>query len=308
LADAKGGDQLSLARLLSVVERLDEQAEEASQAAGPVPLSVQVIGITGSPGAGKSTLVNQLVKKALGSFGKVAVLAVDPSSPFSGGALLGDRVRMVDHALDDRVFIRSLASRGVTGGLSAAVPLATRVLAAAGFEVILVETVGVGQVEVDVVSLADTVVVVLTPLFGDSIQAAKAGLMEIGDVFVVNKADSGEADRSVREVKSMLSLTHHEGWLPPVVKTVASTGEGVDALWDKVREHFSFLSSSGLLASSRAERALAELERHFTRAALTRLRDELRNGRLEDLRRKVHDGLIDPLAGARLALEELRRP
>jgi LAO/AO transport system kinase len=221
-----------------------------------------VVGITGAPGAGKSTLTDQLIGLAAAGGARVGVLAVDPSSPFSGGAILGDRVRMQRHSLEEGVFIRSMATRGHLGGLAAAAPEAIRVLAASGWHLVFVETVGVGQVEIEVAGAADTTVVVVTPGWGDAIQASKAGLLEVADVFVVNKADREGAAQTGRDLDNMLDLNPVMGdWRPPVVMTKAATGEGVDTLWDRVREHRAYLAASGLLERRREERLVAEMNR-----------------------------------------------
>lgn len=222
------------------------------------------MGITGAPGAGKSTLTGATVAAVRRRGSRVAVLAIDPSSPFTGGALLGDRTRMNDHALDDGVYIRSMATRGHLGGLALAAPEAIRVLDAAGFPWIVVETVGVGQVEVEIAARADTTVVVVNPGWGDSVQANKAGLMEIADVFVVNKADRPGAEQTVHDLEGMLDLTRGSGtdgrWRPPVVSAIASTGQGADELWDAVTAHRTHLEGSGELARRRDARARDELE------------------------------------------------
>jgi LAO/AO transport system kinase len=258
----------------------------------------RVIGLTGAPGVGKSTSTSALVAAYRRRGMRVGVLAVDPSSPFSGGALLGDRVRMQEHATDDGVFIRSMASRGHLGGLSWATPQALRVLAAAGCDVVLVETVGVGQAEVDVASLADTTLVLLAPGMGDGIQAAKAGILEVADVFVVNKADRDGADAVARDLRYMLSLGDRrtdEGWRVPIVKTVAARGEGADEVVDEIERHGEWLASSGRLERRRVERACDEVEA----IALTSLRVDLRDGpALEALARRVVAGELDPYAAA----------
>src|SRR5690348_10182697 len=216
----------------------------------PISGGAHIVGITGSPGVGKSTSTNALVAAFRKQGKRIGILAVDPSSPFSGGALLGDRIRMQDHALDPEVYIRSMASRGHLGGLSFTTPQAIRVLDAAGCDVVLVETVGVGQSEVEIAGLADTSVVLLAPGMGDGIQAAKAGILEIGDVFVVNKADRDGADATVRDLRHMISLgdrTEPNLWRPPVLKTVAQLGQGVDDVIEAIEKHTAWMEESGAL-------------------------------------------------------------
>src|SRR6185503_1404115 len=246
------GDPRSVARLISLVEDASPALREVAAALAPHTGRARVIGLTGSPGVGKSTSTSMLVRALRGQRHRVGVLAVDPSSPFSGGALLGDRVRMQDHATDDRVFIRSMASRGHLGGLSAAVPQALRVLDAAGCEVILVETVGVGQAEVEIASLADTTVVLLAPGMGDGIQAAKAGILEIADVFVVNKADRDGAEATIRDLKNMVSMSRRgnagTSWRQPIVPTVASRMEGSAEVAKAIETHHQWLVTHGELA------------------------------------------------------------
>jgi LAO/AO transport system kinase len=260
-----------------------------------------VIGLTGAPGVGKSTTTNALVAAYRALDRRVGVLAVDPSSPFSGGALLGDRVRMQDHFTDPGVYIRSMASRGHLGGLAWSTPQALRVLDAAGCDVILVETVGVGQSEVEVAGLADTTVVLLAPGMGDAIQAAKAGILEVGDVYVVNKADRDGADSAVRELRHMLTLGERRqpgDWRPPILRTVASRGEGMDEVLEALDKHRTWLEETGNLRASRRRRAADEIEA----IALTSLRErmgDLRSGRgLDDLAERVVAGELDPYAAA----------
>src|SRR5450631_4242195 len=230
---ARAGDRVALPRLLSLVERGGDGARAVAAIAYRSPGQAYTVGITGAPGAGKSTLTDQLINRArsvgLDGSDRVAVLAVDPSSPFSGGAILGDRVRMQSHALDDGVFIRSMATRGHMGGLSVAVPDAVRVLSAVGMPLVLVETVGVGQQEVEVAAATDTTIVVVNPGWGDAIQANKAGLLEIADLFVINKADRPGTAQTRRDLELMLDLTEMGAYRPPIVETVASKGEGIEA-------------------------------------------------------------------------------
>jgi LAO/AO transport system kinase len=261
---ARASDARAVARLISLVENDSPLLREVAAALAPYGGHAQVVGLTGSPGVGKSTSTSALVTALREAGKRVGVLAVDPSSPFSGGALLGDRVRMQDHATDSGVFIRSMASRGQLGGLAAAVPQALRVLDAARCDVVLVETVGVGQAEVEIASLADTTMVLLAPGMGDGIQAAKAGILEIADVFVVNKADRDGADQVARDLRYMLSLggrhSSEGAWKPPIVKTVAARGEGVDKVIEAIEKHRSWMEEHGVLEQRRRERAASEIE------------------------------------------------
>ncbi len=265
---ASTGDRVALARLLSVIERGDGPAVAVAELSyrKETPFTV---GLTGAPGAGKSTLTDGLITAVKGGWpapeaeplSQVGVLAVDPTSPFSGGAILGDRVRMGRHALDPAVFIRSMATRGHLGGLSLAVPDAIRLLGAAGFALVVVETVGVGQMEVEIASAADTTVVVVTPGWGDSMQANKAGLLEVADVFVINKADRPGVREARRDLEQMLDLARPDAWRPEIVATVASAGDGIDDLWAAVARHRVHLRDSGLLAARRTERLARQLRR-----------------------------------------------
>jgi LAO/AO transport system kinase len=263
LEAAQAGDKAAIGRLLSLVERGGEPARRVGRLTFAPSAQVEhVIGITGAPGAGKSTLTAQLISAARAANGLVGVLAVDPSSPYSGGAILGDRIRMQGHVLDPGVFIRSMATRGHQGGLALAAPEAIRVLAAAGMGTVLVETVGVGQVEVEIAGAADTTVVVVTPGWGDAIQASKAGLLEVADIFVVNKADRDGAAETRRDLDNMLDLNPSMGvWRPPVVLTTASSGDGVEALWTALADHRAFLESSGELERRRQRRLVDEMNR-----------------------------------------------
>jgi LAO/AO transport system kinase len=262
--------------------------------------NAQVIGITGSPGVGKSTSTNALVTELRKQDKRVGVLAVDPSSPFSGGALLGDRVRMQDHALDREVYIRSMASRGHLGGLAWATPQAMRVLDAAGCDVILIETVGVGQSEVEIAGLADTTMVLLAPGMGDGIQAAKAGILEIGDIYVINKADRDGADQVRRDLRSMLALGERpEGaWRPPIVKTIAQKGEGLDEVAAEVDRHRTYLESSGEMERRRTRRARDEIEAIAVTALRARWGDVHGRSELDVLAERVVAGDTDPYRAA----------
>src|SRR5688572_13959307 len=270
-----------------------------------------VIGLTGAPGVGKSTTTNALVAAYRARDRRVGVLAVDPSSPFSGGALLGDRVRMQDHFTDRGVFIRSMASRGHLGGLAWSTPQALRVLDAAGCDVVLIETVGVGQSEVEVAGLADTTVVLLAPGMGDAIQAAKAGILEVGDVYVVNKADRDGADSAVRELRYMLSLggRHSEAghWRPPICKTVASrdTDNGMDDVLVRIEEHRAWLESSGEGHRRRSERAAREIEAIALASLRGRMGDVHGSAALGSLAERVVAGESDPYRAADELLDQL---
>ncbi len=307
---ARDGQPRAVARLISLVEDASPQLREVAEALAPLTGRARVIGLTGPPGVGKSTSTSVLVSAFRARGKRVGVLAVDPSSPFSGGALLGDRVRMQDHATDPGVFIRSMATRGHLGGLSWATPQALRVLDAAGFDVVLVETVGVGQSEVEVVSLADSTLVLLAPGMGDGIQAAKAGILEVADVFVVNKADRDGADATARDLKYMISLGRRDregpSWRPPIVKTVAAKGEGVAELVEAIDAHHAWMTEHGELERRRAHRASSEVEA----IAVARLRSrigDLRGGvALEQLAKRVSIGELDPYAAADHLIEGLQ--
>ncbi|WP_020523209.1 methylmalonyl Co-A mutase-associated GTPase MeaB [Catelliglobosispora koreensis] len=306
---ARGGDPRAVARLITMVESGDQSLPEIAAALGEQAVKAEVIGITGSPGVGKSTTTNELVR-ALRKRGKrVGVLAVDPSSPFTGGAILGDRVRMQDHATDPGVFIRSMSSRGHLGGLAAATPAAVRVLAGAGCDIVLVETVGVGQAEVEIASLADTTLVLLAPGMGDAIQAVKAGILEIADIFVVNKADRDGADNTYRDIQGMIALggsgeREPGAWRPRVLKTVSARSEGIDELLDAMTEHRDWLVQTGQLGQRRRLRASAEIEA----LALAELRSrfsDLPGESLETLAAEVAEGRLDPYAAATKLLSSL---
>ncbi|MCU0302325.1 MAG: methylmalonyl Co-A mutase-associated GTPase MeaB [Candidatus Nanopelagicales bacterium] len=298
---ARAGDPRSVGRLITLVEdgspRLRELMAALSDSAG----RAHVVGLTGSPGVGKSTTTSALVRAYRATGRRVGVLAVDPSSPFSGGALLGDRIRMQEHATDPEVFIRSMASRGHLGGLASATPQAVRVLEAAGCDPVLVETVGVGQSEVEVAGEADTTIVLLAPGMGDGIQAAKAGILEIGDVFVVNKADRDGADQTARELRHMISLGmsgEPGAWRPPVLKVVASRGEGIDALVAALDEHRGWLASSGMGDARRRQRARTEIQGIALAALQARFGGVGSGDVLEALAADVAEGRTDAFTAA----------
>ncbi len=298
---ARAGAPRAVARLISLVEDGHPALREVMAALAPHTGGAHIFGITGSPGVGKSTITNALVAALRARGQRVGILAVDPSSPFSGGALLGDRIRMQDHVLDPGVYIRSMASRGHLGGLSWTTPQALRVLDAAGCDVVVVETVGVGQSEVEVAGLADTTLVLLAPGMGDGIQAAKAGILEIGDIFVVNKADREGADATVRDLRHMISLgdrTQPDTWRPPVLKTVAARGEGIDEVMTAIDDHLSWMQGSGVLRDRRIRRAGDEIEAIAIQALRARIGDLRQEQGVDELAGHVVDGTSDPYAAA----------
>ncbi len=297
---AAEGDRGATARLLSLIERGGEPGRQVGRLAYPKSGQAYTVGLTGAPGAGKSTLTSATISLLRAMQIEVAVLAIDPSSPFTGGAILGDRVRMQDHATDPGVFIRSMATRGHLGGLSLATPEAVRLLDAIGRHWILVETVGVGQVEVEIAGKADTTVVVVNPGWGDSVQANKAGLMEIADVFVINKADRKGVEETRRDLEQMLDLSDlpHDAWRPPIVPTVGSTGDGVEALWHAVLTHRDYARSSGQLAARRAFRTREELREIVANRLGERAREICTGERWDRLTDAVVSHDIDPWAAA----------
>jgi LAO/AO transport system kinase len=310
-AAARSGDRGALARLVSLVERGGPAAHEVGRLTHPLAGAITTVGLTGAPGAGKSTLTSALVRDMRAEGETVAVLAVDPSSPFTGGAILGDRVRMSEHALDDDVFIRSMATRGHLGGLSLAVPEAVRLLDAVGLPWVLVETVGVGQVEVEVAGETDTTVVVVNPGWGDAVQANKAGLMEIADVFVVNKADRDGVADTVADLERMLSLRTDAGqgpdaglgavgevWRPPVVTTVATTGDGVAELWAAIGAHGDWAAASGERERRRRARLESELRRILAARLLQRATELAEGSAYDDALAAVLDRRLDPWSAA----------
>ena len=300
-------DRRTIARLISLVEDGSDQLADVIRALAPLQGGAYTVGITGPPGAGKSTLVSALVRVLRGKELTVGVLAIDPTSPFSGGALLGDRLRMQEHATDPGVFIRSMATRGKLGGLAWAAPHALRILDAISTDVVVVETVGVGQAEVDVAREADTTVVVLAPGFGDAIQANKAGLLEIADVYVVNKEDREGAASTARDIKQMLHLGEARAWDPPVLMTQAVDGKGLGDLWSSIEAHRAHLESTGELQTRRIARSRHEI----VEIALARIRqaiDEVGDqDLLESLAGQVAAHELDPYTAADKLLAEVER-
>lgn len=290
------GERLAIARLISLVEDGGADLGAAMKTLYPHTGEAYTIGVTGAPGAGKSTLTERLVAHARAAGHKVGVLAIDPSSPFSGGALLGDRVRMQSHATDPEVFIRSMATRGHLGGIALATPEAVRVLDAAGKDIVIIETVGVGQAEVEITDACDTTLVVVNPGWGDAVQAAKAGLMEIADVFVVNKADRAGARDAVRELKQMLEMSAAD-WRPEVVQTIATKNEGIDDLWVAVEKHRAYQEEHGRLTARRRRR----VEREIKEIVAERLRARVETDASELLARVTEEVVarrMDPYAAA----------
>ncbi len=303
LARARSGHKRSIARLVSVIENDEPGAAEAMRALYPETGRAQIIGITGPPGGGKSTLVNRLAGLYRERASRVAVVAVDPSSPFTGGAILGDRIRMRERFLDEGIFIRSMASRGHAGGLARATARVVNVLDALGTDIVLVETVGVGQEEVDVIRVADTVCLVTVPGLGDDIQAIKAGILEIADVLVVNKADRPGADETARDLAQMLSLAKDRPWKTPILRTSAQSGEGLPQLIEAIDKHRAWARQSGEYLERRRGAARAEVEALLREALLRELEGRVGESRLAAAVARVAERSLDPYA----AVEELLR-
>jgi len=306
---ASAGSRTALARLLTYVESGGTSQLDTATLVYRTP-SPYVVGITGPPGGGKSTLTDRLITTSLeaGSFDgedpfeQVGVLCIDPSSPFSGGAILGDRIRMQDHATNEHVFIRSMATRGHLGGLSLAVPDALRVLGAAGFRLALVETVGVGQMEVEIASAADTTVVVTNPGWGDSMQASKAGLLEVADIFVINKAERPGVRETRRDLEQMLDLGEHK-WRPMIIETTATSGVGTDALWDAIVEHRRFVLAEDYAAQRRA-RACVELDKVLSVMLRAKVADLARGASYDAQIDRLLAGTTDPYHAAQALLAD----
>ncbi len=302
---ARSGEHRAVARLISLVEDASPLLREVSERLVSHAGGARVVGVTGSPGVGKSTVTSALVGALRAGGKRVGVLAVDPSSPFSGGALLGDRVRMQDHATDPDVYIRSMASRGHLGGLAWSTPQAVRVLDAAGCDVVVVETVGVGQSEVEVAGLADTTLVLLAPGLGDGIQAAKAGILEVGDIYVVNKADRDGAPQVARDLRAMLALAERTegGWTPPIIKTAAVRGEGTATVAESIDAHRDWQQASGEQQRRRLRRAREEIEAIAVGTLRARFDDLHGHADLDALAAEVLSGSTDPYAAADTVLD-----
>ncbi|NJE60208.1 methylmalonyl Co-A mutase-associated GTPase MeaB [Thermococcus sp. 21S7] len=302
------GDRRATARLITLVENDEEKAREIISRIYPHTGNAYIVGITGPPGAGKSTLLDKLIKVAREEGKIVGVIAIDPTSPFTGGALLGDRIRMQRHSTDPGVFIRSMATRGSLGGLAKAANDAIKVLDAYGCDVIFVETVGVGQIEIDIVKTADTVVLVTVPGLGDDVQAIKAGLMEIADVFVINKADKEGADATYFELNLMLDLEKERwekrGWRPPIIETVATTMRGIRELWAAIKEHGEFLERSGEIRRKRKFRAKEEVKTIVSGRIAKAISERLDEEEVAVLIEKIVMREIDPYSAADLVLEK----
>ena len=299
------GDRRAMARAISLVEDGSPDLVELSKAIYPKTGQAYTIGLTGSPGVGKSSLAEQLVRTVRGRDQAVAVLAIDPTSPFTGGALLGDRVRMQVHATDPGVFIRSMATRGHLGGMALAAPEAIRILDASGKDLIVVETVGVGQAEVEVAGATDTTLVVVAPGWGDAVQVAKAGILEVADIFVVNKADREGADEAVRDLRNMLSIGPKTEWRPPIIKTSTATGEGITDLWQAIEKHRKHQESSGALERKRTRRILDEVKDmaafHLRERVAGELNEDSGAFLVEDLAARR----VDPYRAAEILLERV---
>ena len=307
LADGvRSGDRRALARAISLVENRDPLSYELVRVLYPETGSAFVVGVTGPPGVGKSSLISALVRHLREADTTVGVISVDPSSPFTQGALLGDRIRLSDHFLDPGVFIRSMGTRGHLGGLSEASLQAALLLDAAGKDVVLLETVGAGQSEVEVIGIADTVLLVLMPGSGDSVQALKAGIMEIPDVIAINKMDHPAAKTMLNEVRSILALDRERAWRPPIVLTEAVRSENVPELWAKIEEHRGFLESEGLLEERRRKNLAGEVFAAATSRAKTHLQSAVaEKPELAQLLARVQSRELDPLSAVREILEHV---
>lgn len=292
---AISGDPIAIARVITLVENGEEYGIRLLQDLYPLTGKAHYIGVTGAPGVGKSTLIDKLIWHLRSRGEKVGVVAVDPSSPFTGGAFLGDRLRMQRHATDPGVFIRSMGSRGALGGLARATADVVKVLDACGFNFVIVETVGAGQNEVDIVKTADTVILVIVPGMGDEVQIIKAGIMEIGDIFVVNKSDKDGAQRLAKELEAWIEFGYEgSGWIPPVVMTIAEDGTGVDRLVSEIDRHRAYLNDSGELKRRREKRVMEEINVALGESIKRRIRDVLEDEVMQRYVSEVLEGRRDP--------------
>jgi LAO/AO transport system kinase len=302
----RSGDRRALARAITLIESSDERAYELIKQLYPETGRAYAVGVTGPPGVGKSSLISALVRHVRAQDRSVGVISVDPSSPFTRGALLGDRIRLADHFLDPEVFIRSMGTRGHLGGLAEATLQAALLLDAAGKDLLFLETVGAGQSEVEIITIADTVLLVLMPGSGDSIQALKAGIMEIPDVIAVNKRDHPAAKTMVNEVRSILSLDTDEGWRAPIVLTEALQGEGIEELWEEIEQHHRYLEENQLLAERRAQHLAGEVFAVASARAKSHLEQAVTdNPELQRLLGEVQRRELDPLTAVREILEKV---
>lgn len=292
----RSGDTRALARAITTVENRADGSAELLKALFPTTGRARIIGLTGAPGAGKSTLVDQLAREFRKRGSNIGIVAVDPTSPYTGGAILGDRIRMQAHHADPGIYIRSMATRGALGGLASTTADVATVLDASGRDLILIETVGVGQDEVDIVRLADVTIVILVPGMGDDVQTIKAGIMEIADVFVINKSDREGAERVEREIRAMQSIaTRSDGWVPPVVKTVASDGKGIPELAEAIASYEAFLAKNDLRAQKKAQNWRERIVEMLRDALLARvMRERLGNGNVERYADEIAAGTRDP--------------